>query len=192
MSTPIEDYALIGDCRSAALVSRAGSIDWLCWPRFDSPPLFASLIAGAGGGTWEISPLARADLQRRYLPSTNVLETRFVTDGGVAVLTDCFAVASEADKRRRLMADDELLRRVECVSGEVELRMRYRPRGDFGRRPLPVEKLGALGFRARIDGGLVTLRAEVPASIAEDGGVEARFRLRAGEVVRFSLSLALD
>ena len=85
---PIEDYALIGDCRSAALVNRAGAIDWLCWPRFDSPSCFTALLGSEDNGRWLLAPTdAAATVTRRYLPDTLVLETVFSTrDGEVAVL----------------------------------------------------------------------------------------------------------
>jgi GH15 family glucan-1,4-alpha-glucosidase len=90
----IQDYAAIGDCRSAALVGRDGSIDWLCWPRFDSPSLFAALL-DASAGHWRIAPAAPFRSTRRYIENTNVLETRFETDTGTLVLTDLMPVASE-------------------------------------------------------------------------------------------------
>src|SRR5882762_5800965 len=95
----IHDYAVIGDGRSAALVSREGSIDWLCWPRFDSPSIFAALL-DEDAGSWRISPSGRFQSERRYLPDTNVLETHFITERGTLRLTDWMPVASEADKRR--------------------------------------------------------------------------------------------
>src|SRR2546423_2930968 len=92
----IQDYAVIGDGRSAALVSRGGSLDWLCWPRFDSPSLFGGLLDRRAGGTWSIAPTAPARAERRYLDGTNVLQTRFDTAAGAVVLTDFMPVASEA------------------------------------------------------------------------------------------------
>src|SRR4029079_4013658 len=89
MSTPLEDYALIGDCETAALVSRAGSIDWLCWPRFDSPACFAALLCTPEHGRWL---LARADEKtratRQYRGQTLILETRFESDAGAVTLVD--------------------------------------------------------------------------------------------------------
>ncbi|HYA07935.1 MAG TPA: glycoside hydrolase family 15 protein [Xanthobacteraceae bacterium] len=88
MSTPIEDYALIGDCKSAALVSRDGSIDWLCWPRFDSEACFAALIGTRQHGRWLVAPRDEARIARRYRPDTLILETEFETADGAATLVD--------------------------------------------------------------------------------------------------------
>src|SRR5262245_27080818 len=89
LSSAIEDYALIGDCHTAALVSRGGSIDWLCWPAFDSDACFAALLGNEQNGRWKIAPKAKQfDIRRRYQPGTLILETTFSTDDGEAVLLD--------------------------------------------------------------------------------------------------------
>src|SRR5689334_1006695 len=89
MSEPLEHYALIGDCETAALVSRSGSIDWLCWPRFDSGACFAALLGGPEHGRWVIEPLdQRARVSRRYRPNTLILETRVETAGGAVTVID--------------------------------------------------------------------------------------------------------
>src|SRR5687767_15309259 len=95
----IQDYAVIGSGRSAALVSRDGSIAWLCWPRFDSPSLFGSLLDQQGGGAWSITPTEAAQIERRYIHETNVLQTRFQTSRGVVVLTDFMPAVSEEEKQ---------------------------------------------------------------------------------------------
>src|ERR687885_1699910 len=96
---PISDYALIGDCRSAGLISRDGSLDWLCLPRFDSPSVFAALLDAREGGRFCIRPVGEYSSERRYLPGTNVLETTFRCRGGAFVLSDLMSVSSEEDKR---------------------------------------------------------------------------------------------
>src|SRR5438105_8207955 len=95
----ISEHAVIGDCRSAALVSRKGSIDWLCWPRFDSPSIFGRIL-DPRGGRWSVEPAAPCRVERSYFPGTNVLRTRFVGTAGSAVLTDFMTADSEAAKRR--------------------------------------------------------------------------------------------
>ena len=86
--SPISDYGLISDMHSCALVSKSGSIDWCCFPRFDSPAVFARILDRLKGGYFQLAPEGVRSVHRRYLPGTNVLETTFVTDTGEAVLTD--------------------------------------------------------------------------------------------------------
>src|ERR1700726_1721285 len=89
----IEDYGLIGDCHTAALVSKGGSIDWLCWPRFDSPACFAALLGSPDNGRWRIAPFERpTQVTRRYWPGTMILETLFETPAGSVALIDFMAV----------------------------------------------------------------------------------------------------
>src|SRR5947209_5809165 len=107
----IQDYAAIGDGRSAALVSRDGSMDWLCWPRFDSPSLFASLLDRRSGGSWRIAATRPTRLERQYLSDTNVLVTRFHTAAGIAALTDFMPAVSEEKKRTMLLPQHEIIRR---------------------------------------------------------------------------------
>src|SRR5205823_4856989 len=116
---PIADYAIIGCTRSAALISRDGSIDWLCWPRFDAPSLFARLLDHNRGGFFAIRPACEFKSTRRYLPHTNVLETTFTCASGTAKLIDLMPVMREEDKRHRLTPFRQLLRRIEGTEGEV-------------------------------------------------------------------------
>jgi GH15 family glucan-1,4-alpha-glucosidase len=188
---PIEDYAAIGDGRSVALVGRHGSIDWLCWPRFDSPSIFGALL-DEHGGCWSLAPIAPCRVTRRYVDGTNVLETRFDTDGGVLVLTDLMPVASEDDKGRFLLPDHEILRVAECVRGEVDVEMRFAPRPDYGRRPGRIRHAGRLGVRVEMGADLPVLRSDLPLDITAEGQVTATARLRAGESVHTSLTFADD
>jgi GH15 family glucan-1,4-alpha-glucosidase len=188
MQPRIADYGIIGDGRSAALVTRAGSIEWLCWPRFDSPPIFGALIDYERGGSWRIAPTAPTRVSRRYVDDTNVLETRFEIDTGTVIVTDLMTIASEDDKRRMLLPDHEILRRVRCEAGQVEISMVMDLRHDFGRVRPRADRCGAIGIRWLIGRALLTLRAEVPVAPDADGSITTRFSLRAGEAVTFSLS----
>src|SRR5919199_4264220 len=153
---PIKDYALIGDCRGAGLVSRDGSLDWLCFPRFDSPSVFGALLDADAGGRLRIRPTEPFHAERRYLPDTNILETTFRTATGVVVLRDLMPVASEDEKRRALAPDHQVLREVEGVAGEVELEVLYAPRPDYGRRRPRLEQRGALGLWGGANGAAPT------------------------------------
>jgi GH15 family glucan-1,4-alpha-glucosidase len=165
----IGDYALIGDSRSAALVSRDGSIDWLCLPRFDSPSIFAALLDSKMGGRFRIRPLGPFRSERRYLPDTNVLETTYHTPTGTAVLRDLMPVAAEEDKRRALLPEHEILREVEGIEGEVELDILYAPRPEYGRVRPTLRRRGELGLWCDAGHATLVLRSELPLELTDDG-----------------------
>ena len=123
MAMPIEDYALIGDLRTAALVGRNGSIDWLCLPRFDSPACLAGLLGSDENGHWQLGPLGEYDATRRYVGSSAVLETTFSTPTGTVTLTD---LMPRGDQRA------DVVRRVTCVRGTVRMHHRWLIRFDYG------------------------------------------------------------
>jgi GH15 family glucan-1,4-alpha-glucosidase len=187
----IDDYGIIGDCRSAALVSCDGSIDWLCWPRFDSPSIFAALL-DPRGGRWRIAPIAPFNTERRYVTETNILETRFQTETGTLLLIDFMPVAAEADKERLLVPEHEILRLVQCESGEVEIDMLFEPRPGYAQRTVRMRDAGALGIRLETDGGLLTLRSSIGLGLHDGNKAHARTRLSAGQMLDFSLTLAVD
>ncbi len=203
---PIRDYALIGDCRTAALVSRWGSVDFLCLPRFDSSAVFAALLDARRGGRFFARPVGEFQVRRRYLGRTNVLETTFETAAGVLRLTDAMSVAGEAERRGELLPEHELLRCLECVAGEVEVEVGCDPRPDWGAAgtaPAPRDRR-ALGVTWGHGNQLLMLRSEVPVAagsgpsghpgqsplprLAGRQGVYGRETLRAGD--RRFLSLA--
>lgn len=123
---PIADYAVIGDMRSAALVSRAGAVDWLCWPRFDSPACLAALLGTPAQGRWRISPTGPASVRRAYRGDSLVLETRFSTPAGEVALTDFMPLGTGAPW---------LIRLVEGRRGRLELGFDLVLRGDYGATP---------------------------------------------------------
>jgi GH15 family glucan-1,4-alpha-glucosidase len=178
----IGDYAIIGDCRSAALISRDGSIDWLCWPRFDSPSLFGALLDAGKGGRFAIAPATAWTATRRYVGDTNVLETTFRTAGGVVRLTDLMPVASEAEKRRELWPQHQILRRIECLEGEVPIEMICLPRPDYARTVPRLRDRGHLGVYYENDGTVLILRSDMPLALSSDfSDASARVTLHEGE-----------
>lgn len=187
----ISDYAAIGNGRSLGLVGRDGSLDWLCWPRFDSPSLFARLLDPLRGGSWRIAPVAPARLSRSYRGDTNVLETRFETATGTVRLVDAMPLADAATRRRVLVPEQELVRLVECVEGEVPVAMRYEPRPDFARSPANLVDGGPHGVRLARDSRLFLLRSEVPLTVSGPDS-SAVFTLRRGESLCFSLSFSSE
>jgi GH15 family glucan-1,4-alpha-glucosidase len=187
----IEDYAAIGDGRTVALVGRDGSIDWLCWPRFDSPSIFGALLDDKAG-SWRLAPVGPSRVTRRYVDETNVLETRFETDAGTLVVTDLMPVASEEDKHHLLLPDHEILRVGRCVRGEVELELRFAPRPDYGRRRGRIRHAGPLGVRVELGADLLVLRSDIPLDVTADGEVRGRTLLHEGEAIHASLTFADD
>jgi GH15 family glucan-1,4-alpha-glucosidase len=185
----IGDYGLIGDCRSAALISSEGSIDWLCWPRFDSPSIFAALLDPESAGCFRIRPRGGFRTTRRYLSDTNILETVFHAEGGTVVLRDLMPVASEDDKRTTLMAEHEVLRELECLSGNVEMDVLYDPRPEYGIRRIRLEQRGGIGIACSSGDGMLLLRCDFPLSIGPDGhAARGSIQLRTGDVRYLSLS----
>ncbi|MGA9554984.1 MAG: glycoside hydrolase family 15 protein [Candidatus Sulfotelmatobacter sp.] len=184
---PIDDYGIISDCRSAALVSRQGSIDWLCWPRFDKPSIFAALLDRQRGGYWRISPVKAATIERQYVQDSNVLETRFTNRSGTAVLTDLMPSSSRSSRQNILLPDHEILRKLTCVAGELEFEIEFLPKADYGKKKVQLRKLGKLGVRFAVGGGVYWLRSSVPLTIS-DGVARARGSIRKGECLRFSFS----
>ena len=148
----IEDYALIGDCETAALVGRNGSIDWLCWPSFSSNACFAALLGTADHGFWSIAPTGKLkSTARRYLPDSMIVETTFETSSGTAVLVDFMPPRGKFS---------DLVRIVRCTRGKVDLRMCLAIRFDFGRTIPWVTKLDG-GLRAIAGPDMVVLRTDL-------------------------------
>ena len=185
---PIGDYALIGDCRSAALVSSGGSVDWLCWPRFDSPSIFAALLDRRRGGTFTVAPVGQFTSTRRYAGETAVLETVFRTADGVARLTDVMSVASEVRKNQELWPERELLRRVECLSGCVDVEALFDPRPEYGRVVPRLIDQQVFGLVCEHKAEVLALRSEIPLAAGTEPGARGRARLRAGDVRTLSLT----
>ncbi len=194
-SRPISDYAIIGNCRSAALVCKNGSIDWLCWPRFDSPPVLSALLDPSAGGSWLIAPVGplAAKGTRSYVGATAVLETRFSDEESELVLTDAMTITDGEDQASALSPENELLRIVTCTRGRVEVAVVFDPRPDFARQSKRVKLVsrGKLGIRMEAPDGLLTLRSDPELSIGASGA-SGQFWLSEGESAYFSLTHTVD
>jgi GH15 family glucan-1,4-alpha-glucosidase len=173
MPGPIEDYALVGDLHTAALISRDGSIDWLCLPRFDSEACFAALLGDERNGHWHLAPAGHVSrVRRRYRPGTLVLETEFSTASGTVRVADCMPVRG---------ADPVLIRLVQGVTGQVDMRMTLAPRFEYGQTPPRVRRHGSA---IQLTGGAHTLWLFSPVPVAtEDAAVQARFCVAGGDQV---------
>lgn len=185
----IGDYGAIGDGRSVGLISRDGSLDWLCWPRFDSPALFARLLDIDRGGYWRIAPDGAFRASRRYIESTNVLETRFVTADGEATLFDLMPIVTPADSLR---PEQELLRRLECTAGSVQLRSTFEPRPHFATESPRLQDRGPFGVFFQSGPCVFNLRSEAPLRIDAPGKVGCELPLQAGQSINFSLTLTRE
>ena len=178
---PIENYGAIGNMRSIALVGMNGSIDFLCFPRFDSPTVFAALLDDQLGGRFQIQPqLKHSRVRQLYLPDTNILLTRFLSNDGLVELTDFMPISAEAEQ------PNELVRSVAVIRGDVSFSLLCQPRFNYG----------TCGHRVDVNGRCATFSSENPACphmalystvplSQESQDAKAQFRLRAGERATF-------
>jgi GH15 family glucan-1,4-alpha-glucosidase len=184
-ATAIADYALLSDRHSAALVSRDGSVDWLCFPRFDSPSVFGRLL-DARAGHWSIRATGATQVTRRYLDRTMVLETTFSTPTGSVVLTDALAMG-DGNRGHRLGNDAPhvLLRRAHCIEGEVDVQLEYVVRPEYG---LVHPALDAVdGGLVAIAGADVLVLSAAMALTVDHSSATGQLHLRHGETAGFAL-----
>lgn len=183
--TAIADHALLSDRHSAALIDRSGSVEWLSFPRFDSPSVFGRLL-GPEAGSWSITPSGDWTSTRRYVDRTLVLETTFTTPTGVLVLTDLLALGSNNGGHRLGRNVPHLLvRRVACISGTVEVDISYAPRPEYG---LFVPLLAHVDGGVTARGGAEWLVLSSPMILDLDRGVaRAELTLDAGQTIHFAL-----
>jgi GH15 family glucan-1,4-alpha-glucosidase len=184
-ATPIADLAFLSDRHSCALVDRAGSVEWLCFPRFDGPSVFGRLLDD-DAGHWQVRPEAEWMSTRRYVGRSLALETSFTTAGGVLVLTDAMGLGPD-NGGHRLGRDVPhlLVRRLACPSGQIDVLVDYRPRPEYG---LIVPLLSAVDGGVAARGGADWLVLTLPADAElADGRARARLHLRAGDVVHLAL-----
>jgi GH15 family glucan-1,4-alpha-glucosidase len=178
MAGRIEDYAMLGDCRTAALVARDGSIDWFCVPRFDSPACFAGLLGTNGNGRWRIAPRAAARIERRYRGHTMILETNYRTASGVVRITDFMPMGTPTSA---------IVRLVTGISGEVELDSELVIRFDYGITIPWVSRADKHTLTAVAGPNLLVLWTPVSLR-GEDMRTVGNFMVRKGQTVPFTLS----
>ena len=184
-NTAIADHALLADRHSTALVDRSGSVEWLTFPRFESPSVFGRLL-GPDAGHWSIRPAGNWTSTRRYLDRTLVLETTFTTATGVLVLTDLLALGPDnGGHRLGTNVPHLLVRRIACTSGSVEVNISYAPRPEYG---LVVPLLGHVAGGVTARGGAEWLVLTAPLSLDLDRGVaHGQVNLNAGQTIHLAL-----
>jgi GH15 family glucan-1,4-alpha-glucosidase len=187
-SKKIEDYAVIGDCETAALVSRDGAIDWLCWPDFSSPACFAALLGSGDNGHWTLAPRDKQiTATRRYQPHTLVLDTTFETSSGTIVMTDFMPIRGH---------NSDLVRVVRCISGTVQMDMTLCLRFDYGKSVPWIEcesgpnaaAESVKSWVARVGPNLTVFRSAATIVESSPGTLSAEFTLHAGETQNFALT----
>jgi GH15 family glucan-1,4-alpha-glucosidase len=177
MPARIEDYALIGDCQTAALVTRDGSIDWLCFPRFDSGACFAALLGTPEHGRWHIAPIGDVHrITRRYQEGTLILETDYETSAGAVRVIDWMPIRTDVP---------DMLRIVEGKRGQVPVRMELIIRFDYG-SIVPWVRRTERGIRATAGPDTLYCRSDVPLR-GENMRTLADFTVSAGQRVAFEL-----
>ena len=180
---PIEDYGVIGNMRSIALVGTHGSIDFFCFPRFDSPTVFAALLDPEKGGFFCIQPeLDGENSKQLYLPDTNVLMTRFLSETGIAEITDFMPILKDE-------VPNQLIRSVSVIQGKINFKLECKPGFDYARRKHTVERRGdAVVFRPEGEGiHPMVLQASIPLEVKDDGVVTA-FTMKTGDQLYFLFS----
>ena len=187
MAVPIEDYALIGDCETAALVGRDGSIDWLCLPRFDSDSCFAAILGSSENGHWMIAPQASAQVSRKYRDSTLILETTFETSEGVVCLIDFMPLKGMTSEVRT----SSVIRIVVGISGRVQLKSELIMRFDYGLTVPWVSRISEDTNKAVAGPQTLFLRSPVR-HLGKDLRTVGEFTIEAGDRVPFVLTHALS
>ncbi|EIK96001.1 glycoside hydrolase 15-like protein [Pseudomonas sp. M47T1] len=179
---PIQAHGIIGDMRSAALIADTGSVDFFCWPDFDSPSIFTALLDTPEAGVFELAPvLPDARRQQIYLPDSNILQTRWIDTESVIEVTDLMPIGDSVDDLPRLV------RRVRAVNGSAQVRMRCRVRHDYSRADTcAVLDGGSVRFEAHGQPSL-RLAACRPLHASDDGWALAEFELNEGECAEFIL-----
>src|SRR4029079_14945850 len=175
-----------GDGRTAALIAKDGSVDWLCLPNLDSPSVFARILDADRGGSFRLEPAVAFEAERRYLDSSNVLETTFATAEGRVRVTDAMTLTDS----RRISPMRELVRKVEAVSGTVPMRWALEPRFGYGRAETRIERRSGRWFALAGADALVLGASAADKGDLRNGAITGELSLAPGESDVFSLSAA--
>jgi GH15 family glucan-1,4-alpha-glucosidase len=183
---PIRDYGIIGDCHTAALVSRDGSIDWYCPTRFDAPAVFCRLLDATKGGYFMVAPAGEFNAERHYVHNTNILQTVFTTSQGKLRITDFMPVHRRTAVRRGydVGTSRRILRLVEALSGEAKVEVCFRPTFDYARGETVARTEKGIGAFARENGRFLSLACpdfELDFQSNDGGRLCSHFRLRRGD-----------
>src|SRR6266481_8103607 len=184
---PIENYGVIGDLHTVALVGMDGSIDFMCFPEFDSPTIFAALLDYKKGGSFKLAPVMDGASQKQlYLTESNILLSRFLSSDGVAEISDFMPITGMGHAHN-------VVRRAKTIRGDIRFRMICDPRFDYGRAKHRVQKKKheVIFISEGADKSVLRLRSEVPFQIV-NGAAVAEFTLRSGGCAAFILEDARD
>jgi len=182
--SPIRDYAAIGDCHTAALVGRNGSIDWYCPGRFDAPAVFCRLLDAEKGGFFQLAPAEASSSEREYRGATNVLQTTFTTSSGQMRLTDFMALEPRTRTREGcdVAVSRRILRLVEGLSGDIDVALQFRPTFDYARAGCEVSLVANVGAAARAGKDTLILAcADVDLQPDGAGGLQGKMHIAPGE-----------
>lgn len=183
---PLREYAAIGDGRTAALVARDGSVDWLGLPDVDSPAVFGALLDAVRGGRFALAPAVPFRTERRYLPETNVLETTFVTDGGTVRVTDALTLREDGT----LTPMRELLRRMEGLSGSVPMRWSVEPRFGYGTRHTRLARRAGVPVAAAGSDALAVCAWDTGEPECDNAAISGHFELAGGRRALIAMPFA--
>ncbi len=186
---PIRDYAILGDGHTAALVARDGSIDWCCWPRFDSGAVFCRILDQEKGGWCRVGPATPAAATREYAGETNVLVSTHQTDSGTVRITDFMPIDQHSGRKRgrELAPTERILRLVEGIGGTSKIAIEFRPTFDFARARTSIE-LHAGGAVASAGGEFINLSCPAGFRIDDDGCARGTLEVKSGERVWIAIT----
>ena len=183
---PIADYALIGDCRTAALVALDASIEWLCFPDFHSPSVFCSILDRERGGSLRTMLMPTRATRRRYIEGTNVLETDIDGPYGRIQITDFLPVTNR--DAATLQPERELVRVIEALEGNPCVRIEYHPAPSYGGKRIRMQNRGRIGWAVGNSASLYLLRSDIPLTVEGTGRLAGRAQFKTGERRYLSLS----